>query len=226
MANYTYWNKWITPIFTSEDPEYDKHRKGAIKECLRYYENKDKVHVANLIKNRLYESDFEFFNTARRKNYRSLIHIEKFMKSQFVTCFYDYFTQGHFPEDTSYKFNGITQDDIDVNPKESWVHVSNNIGSWHGTHHHPMTSWGAIYYVDIGDVNEKNGGQNTIRQPFINMYKDDGNFFQHDFELFTINPKNGSVVFFPANLMHNAVPYYGDEQRIVIAANLEISFRK
>jgi len=31
-------------------------------------------------------------------------------------------------------------------------------------------------------------------------------------------------VYFPANLMHNATPYYGDEQRIVIAANIECNF--
>ena len=33
---------------------------------------------------------------------------------------------------------------------------------------------------------------------------------------------NGGLVLFPANLMHNASPYYRDKKRIVIAANIRI----
>ena len=51
-------------------------------------------------------------------------------------------------------------------------------------------------------------------------------FFQQDFSVFNVQPINGTLVFFPANLMHNATPYYGDEQRIVIAANINVNFKK
>jgi len=222
MGKYTFWNKWSTPIMTSFDEGYDKR---VVKECLRYYKNKNRTEVAPLIKGNLYESDFNFFDVARRKNYTSLIRVENFIKSQFQICFHDYFTF-HFTEDVGYKMNGVEPENIDVNLKESWIHFSNDKGSWHGIHNHPMTSWGAIYYVKVDETGPEKGGINGFRQPFQNMYTDDGNFFQQDFGVFTIQPENGKVIFFPANLMHNATPYYGDEQRIVIAANICVNFKR
>ena len=224
MADYTYWNKWVTPIFTSLDDTYNE--KQSIKECLTYYKSKDRDEVAGGIKGKLYESDFKFFQTAERKNYRSLMNIKNFIGKQFTTCFLDYFTKGYFPEDVSHHFDGISTDNVEVDIKESWVHISNDKGSWHGNHDHPMTSWGAIYYVQVEETGGENGGQNTFRQPFDNMYSDDGNFFQHDYCLFTLKPTNGMLVLFPANLMHNAKPYYGSGKRIVIAANLCVNFKR
>ena len=77
MADDTYWNKLLTPIFTSEDPDYNKN---IVKESLRYYKSKDRTHVAPMIKGNLYESDFNFFKTAKRKNYKSLVKVEEFIK--------------------------------------------------------------------------------------------------------------------------------------------------
>tara|TARA_B100000902_G_scaffold11447_1_gene13944 strand:+ start:998 stop:1675 length:678 start_codon:yes stop_codon:yes gene_type:complete len=225
MGNYTFWNKWSTPVITAFDEEYDVWDKKLIKECLRYYKSKNRTEVAPTIKGNLYESNFDFFDVARRKNYTSLIRVENFIKNQFQICFHDYFTH-HYVEDVRYHMDGVKQEDIGVNLKESWIHLSNDKGSWHGNHNHPMTSWGAIYYVKVDETGPEKGGLNGFRQPFQNMYTDDGNFFQQDFSVFTIEPHNGQVVFFPANLNHNATPYYGDEQRIVIAANICVKFKR
>ena len=65
-------------------------------------------------------------------------------------------------------------------------------------------------------------GINQFKQPFDNMYSDLGNFFQHDASLFEITPGNGQMIFFPANIKHNATPYFGDGQRIVVASNLRL----
>ena len=54
------------------------------------------------------------------------------------------------------------------------------------------------------------------------MYGDLGNFFQKDNTIFEVTPENGRIVFFPANIMHNATPYYGDGRRIVVASNLKV----
>ena len=178
-----------------------------------------------MIKGNLYESDFNFFKTAKRKNYKSLVKVEEFIKNQFKICFLDYFRH-HFPEDTSNKLDGVEEKDLDVDLRESWIHISNDKGSWHGNHNHPMPSWGVIYYVKVDETGRENGGMNGFRQPYNTMYTDDGNFFQHDFSVFNIQPINGTLVFFPANLMHNATPYYGDEQRIVIAANINVNFKR
>jgi len=221
MAKYTYWNKWTTPIFESEDPNYENIRDGAIRESLEYYNSEDRVEVAPGLKGRLYESEFDFFKKAREFGYQSLISIEDFIHDQFKICFLDYFQNGYWSDDTSpEKLVDVTEYTLDVDIKESWVHVANGEGSWHGTHNHPMTSWGAIYYIQMDDTKEENGGQNSFSQPFDNMYTDFGNFFQHDYSLFTLQPQNGKVVYFPANLWHNAKPFYGTGNRIVVAANI------
>lgn len=227
MADYTYWNKWSTPIWVSQDPDYDRFSKGMVRECLEFSDGEDRTEVAGTIKGKLYESDFNFFSTARRKNYNSITHIEEFITNQFRTCFLGYF-RNHFPETTqgTEHLQDIEESNIDVNMRESWVHISNGQGSWHGSHDHPRTSWGVIYYVQIDDTGDDNGGTNTFRQPFQNMYKDDGNFFQHSYSLFTPPMNNGGVVFFPANLIHNASPYYGNQTRIVIAANICVNFKR
>ena len=162
MADYTYWNKWLTPIFTSEDPDYNKN---IVKESLRYYKSKDRTHVAPMIKGNLYESDFNFFKTAKRKNYKSLVKVEEFIKNQFKICFLDYFRH-HFPEDTSNKLDGVEEKDLNVDLRESWIHISNDKGSWHGNHNHPMTSWGVIYYVKVDETGRENGGMNGFRQTY------------------------------------------------------------
>ena len=56
----------------------------------------------------------------------------------------------------------------------------------YGGHNHPMTSWGVIYYVKVDETGKKNGGMNGFRQPYHNMYTDDGNFFQQDFSVFNV----------------------------------------
>ena len=99
MAKYTYWNKWTTPIFESEDPNYENIRDGAIRESLEYYNSEDRVEVAPGLKGRLYESEFDFFKRAREFGYQSLISIEDFIHDQFKICFLDYFQSGYFPDE-------------------------------------------------------------------------------------------------------------------------------
>ena len=58
MADYTYWNKWSTPIWVSQDPDYDRFSKGMVRECLEFSDGEDRTEVAGTIKGKLYESDF------------------------------------------------------------------------------------------------------------------------------------------------------------------------
>ena len=126
----------------------------------------------------------------------------------------------YYPEGVSETMDGLEEKDININLRDSWVHIANGKGSWHGNHRHPMTSWGGIYYLKIDGVNENNGGKNTISQPVDNQYIDFGNFFEHQYAVWSPPMDNGGCLFFPAHLSHNAQPYFGEEDRIVIATNI------
>lgn len=221
VSNYSYWNKWAVPIWYSKDPDYDDIRNDAITECLQFHtDNKNRTEVAHGIKTNLYESEFDFFQKSRLKNYKSIGKIEQYIKEQFLFCFLDYFQNSYYPEGVSERMDGLEKKDININLRDSWVHIANGKGSWHGNHRHPMTSWGGIYYLKIDGVNENNGGKNTISQPVDNQYIDFGNFFEHDYAVWSPPMDNGGCLFFPAHLSHNAQPYFGEEDRIVIATNI------
>tara|TARA_B100000085_G_C18386139_1_gene448484 strand:+ start:104 stop:763 length:660 start_codon:yes stop_codon:yes gene_type:complete len=218
VSNYTYWNLWSTPLFESFDEKYDEIKNDAITYCVENHGGKERSHVASGIKSELYESDFSFFKNSDNDSIR---HIENIMKTTFENVFLDYFQSGHdqFGIDSSHEIFSRTY--LDIKMEESWIHMSNDKGSWHGTHDHPMTSWAGIYYLKVDEV-KGNGGHNLIRQPFKNMYKDFGNFFQHEFVVKEVTPENGKMVFFPANILHNATPYYGVDTRMVIATNINV----
>lgn len=216
---YTYYNLWATPIWRTEDPEYNTRRDGLIEECMEYYNGQDNIHEAQVVKSRMYESPFNFFDVARERNYENLMYIEKLMETQFKAIFKNFFTSNNYFDSEQKPF---IPDDIHINTAESWVHISTGPGSYHGDHNHPRTSWGGIYYIDVNDVGGENGGVNQFKQPFDTMYYDLGNFFQQDNTIFEVTPMNGKIVFFPANIMHNATPYFGNGRRIVVASNLRV----
>ena len=218
MSNYTYWNLWTTPIFESFDDEYETIREDAVQYCISKHGCQERSHVAFGIKSKLYESNFSFF---KESDNSSIKHIENKMKTTFEDIFLNYFQSGHYPYPIPDYHEIFSRTYVDVQMEESWVHMSNDKGSWHGMHDHPMTSWAGIYYLKVEDV-KGNGGHNLIRQPYKNMYKDFGSFFQQDFVVKEMIPENGKMVFFPANLLHNATPYYGEQMRIVIASNINV----
>ena len=73
---YTYCNLWTTPILLTTDPEYNARREGLIKECMEYYDGQNNVQCSDVIKSRMYESSFNFFDVAQERNYENIMYIE------------------------------------------------------------------------------------------------------------------------------------------------------
>jgi hypothetical protein len=239
-VNYTYWNLWATPLFISRDPNHPNIAQEARAQLLKLYRSHQSYGRVKgdpggdpqnpripgmLIKGNIYESSFRLFQEAREKGLKAIVAIEDFMRTQLRFCFHDYFSHDYWTQATSDKFSKIAEQDLEVEISESWVHVT-EYGGYHGEHTHPMHSWGGIYYVDAGSSDLQHG-QNVFRQPFRTDYKNFGNFFQTDYDLFSPPPENGSCIFFPCNTPHSAGAYYGDAEhpRIVIAINAKIYHR-
>jgi uncharacterized protein (TIGR02466 family) len=212
---------WATPILTTIDEKHIEIKNKAIEQALTYYKP-NHVYVAETIKNNLYESEFDFFDIAEKERYEELVYIKHKIESTFKHIFIDYFKSKHYPF-TQHDLDDVVETDIDIETHESWVHISDGISSYHGTHNHPNSSWSAIYCLEQADVNDDNGGIIQFNAPFDNMYTDNGLFFQSGTNVLSIEPKDGAMFFFPSNIKHSATPYTGDRTRIIISVNMKIN---
>ena len=102
-----------------------------------------------------------------------------------------------------------------VDIHESWAHVTIN-GGYHQYHYHSNCSWSGIYYVKCGD-SENN--RNLWYRPPTSTFIDDFNRYESGLN-YSIRPKDGLVVFFPSHMPHEAEPYDGEGERVVIGFNL------
>lgn len=114
---------------------------------------------------------------------------------------------------------------------ESWVHITND-GGFHDSHQHHQCSWCGIYYVQAGDVEppqQNSGARNGINRFYSPLgsggtYQDDGNIYLRNSN-FDVTPEDGLLVLFPSYLLHSALPYSGEQDRVVIAFNAQLHRR-
>jgi uncharacterized protein (TIGR02466 family) len=107
---------------------------------------------------------------------------------------------------------------------DSWFHITND-GGFHDAHFHGGCSWCGIYYLQVGQAGQRtessapNGG-NRFYSPLWSGggYKDYGNKYL-DFSYVDPPIADGLLLLFPSYLLHSALPYRGDKDRIVISFN-------
>lgn len=107
---------------------------------------------------------------------------------------------------------------------DSWFHITND-GGFHDAHYHGGCSWCGIFYVRAGDVpaaqpSHAPNGMNRFYSPTVvgGMLDDFGSSYLRN-NLLDVRPRDGQVVLFPSYLLHSALPYRGESDRIVIAFN-------
>jgi len=167
--------------------------------------------VSTNIKKGLYESDFGFLQEKDNPYWeqQKANHIRE-LEEWFKVCIRDFY--------------GISFDkSVDEMPlirmKESWVHITND-GGYHGPHHHPNCSICGNFYVDIGESsisNPKMNGVNKFYPPLFHPLTITGYDYHCSAEI--INPQNYKLCLFPPNLLHDATPYTGKSDRIILAFN-------
>jgi uncharacterized protein (TIGR02466 family) len=113
---------------------------------------------------------------------------------------------------------------IEVEIPDSWYHITND-GGFHDAHYHGGCSWCGIYYVRLGDSGQKSGkgapnGGSRFYSPHCGggIYKDYGNKYL-DSAYADPPVSDGTLLLFPAYLLHSGLPYRGEQDRIVIAFN-------
>lgn len=115
---------------------------------------------------------------------------------------------------------------------EMWANVSPP-GASNQMHAHPGAIWSAVYYVDdgyAGSTDRGLGGELVLYDPRFPMNK----MYAADFALLDsggqvqsieqiLRPAAGTMVVFPAWLMHAVRPYMGIGERISVAINLMVA---
>ena len=113
---------------------------------------------------------------------------------------------------------------FNVNVKESWFIRYNKEGlvfpHTHGG------SWNCVYYVKIGeDAGIKNGSTFFLR-PYSGGTKDDfgSKYLTKDTAVF--EPQEGKLLIWPNFIYHGSHPYKGEENKIIVSANLTVDLTK
>jgi hypothetical protein len=122
--------------------------------------------------------------------------------------------------------------DLKVGIEGMWFQCSSE-GSFHDVHTHGNCSWSAVYIVQIDEPERRvthpvygqaNGVTRLYGPPFAALggaYVDVGNAYLQPPSK-DIEPLPGQLLLFPSWLAHQALPYGGEKERIIISFNASI----
>jgi uncharacterized protein (TIGR02466 family) len=113
-----------------------------------------------------------------------------------------------------------------------WFQIQNGM-AFHDVHTHGNCSWSGVYYVQIDqsskrinhpklkDINGVTRFYGPYTQWQAGAYMDIGNAYLQKNHI-DIQPELGKLIIFPAYLPHQAMPYEGMDDRIIISFNAQI----
>jgi uncharacterized protein (TIGR02466 family) len=113
-----------------------------------------------------------------------------------------------------------------------WFQIANQ-GSQHDIHTHGNCSWSGVYCVQVDDVAARKAhprlaatnGVTRFYGPHFNhlggAHMDFGNAYLQSAHI-DIEPQPGQLVVFPAWLPHQAMPYDGQQERVIVSFNASV----
>lgn len=203
---------WSTPLFVASNPYHDLLKSELLREVYDDAESHGfAIHsqVAEAAKGRLAESDLGFL--AREQ--ADIQTLKSVLEDLILTVASDV-NAAHWPTDAQAHVEII----------ESWYHITHT-GGFHDAHSHPNCSWCGIYYLAPGESDfQSRSGLNRFYDPRVNAehYQDAGTAYLSSHGVFDMEPKEGQVILFPSYLKHSALPYFGQQDRVVIAFNAQV----
>jgi len=209
---------WSDYIFEVKNPDHAEIQEGLTDFLYKYRGRAEKEiesGCAPTIKHNLFESAFDIFERYGSKE--PISFVADFCKSSLKKVIV---TENHAEWAKSIPSGA----DITFDIHESWFHITKE-GGYHEAHNHPMCSWCAVYYVDIGDSSKENGGVLRFYDPRwpTSQYKDIGTLYRENSQLQTVVPANGKLVIFPSHLYHSITPLNAStKDRISIAMNVRV----
>ena len=207
---------WSTPLFIAELVQHESLQKALLQhiyELSSRQQNAVESDVALSAKHNLFESHLDFLDQSKWA--ASVVQLKKALIEVLSMVIADV-NHGNWPDNAKVKTE-IT---------ESWYHLTKK-GGYHDVHSHPNCSWCGIYCLKTPEVRwEDKSGINRFYDPRVNadQYKDAGSLYNGDEGVWDIALQEGQVVIFPSYIKHSALPYHGDEDRVVVAFNSQTQF--
>lgn len=122
--------------------------------------------------------------------------------------------------------------DLRISLDGMWFQMSNG-GAFHDVHTHGNCSWSGVYCVQV-DPQERRvshatyGSANGVTRFFGPRFErlggariDMGNAYLQDAHL-DLDPVPGQLLIFPSWLAHQALPYAGEQERVIISFNASV----
>lgn len=125
--------------------------------------------------------------------------------------------------------------DLQIEINGIWFQISNE-GASHDIHTHGNCSWSAVYIVDVDSNGQNHNGRtrtstNGITRFYSPLferlggaYMDYGNAYLQNATV-DFDPTPGRLLVFPSWLPHQAMPYNGERERIIISFNASVHRR-
>lgn len=210
---------WPTTLFLCEWSEHD-HRAPAIVEHLRQRAAGFRSPVASGVATSakpakgLIESPLDLFDSTDEPN---LLALAAWIRGCVLAAVQKANGSNLPPERLNVRFN------------QSWFHITND-GGFHDAHVHGNCSWCGIYYLASGDPDDIAAGGADKAGNGINRFysplktggglRDYGNAYLGRGYV-DIRPTDGRLVLFPSYLLHSALPYRGERDRVILSFNSE-----
>ena len=195
---------WSVPIYQFDAwAEHDQYQDQLLSLAYQLQHENNRSGVAPHAK-RLYESDFTFFS----REEPAVVALREYCREQVFQAANDA-NRGRWEPGAR----------IGIDLHESWVHITTT-GGYHDMHSHPNSAWSGIYYIRAGESDlQARNGTNRFYCPWQSAYSDIGTQWSSQVSSIDIMPQDGGMVIFPSWLMHSALPYTGDTERVVMAFN-------
>ena len=111
-----------------------------------------------------------------------------------------------------------------------WANI-NRLGDYHDLHNHPHSYLSGTYYVAVPSTETRAGSRNDLSPAAISFYdprpQANMNAIRGDAQIspqYTIQPRPGMILMWPAFLHHLVHPNLSDDKRISISFNLVLKW--
>jgi uncharacterized protein (TIGR02466 family) len=205
---------WETTLFSRKYRDHDRDAASIIEHLYDIRSGATKNIASGVAPNSkskdgLFESTFDLFEKTEHEGLRRLV---KFIESSVRRAVWH--------------VNGrdVDPNRIRVEFIDSWFHITNDRG-FHDAHYHGGCSWCGVYYLQIADVPEAypDHAPNGVNRfysprPFGGAHSDFGNAYL-GYGHVDVPPTPGTLVIFPAYLLHSGLPYAGSKDRVILSFN-------
>ena len=200
MAKLEHRQHFGIPVFATKLPAYDHHRKGLLDffYVLRG-ERGDRVHRSNQGGWHSEENLYQLDNPETQWLAKRIVQIA---------------AQG---------IKEVAKTEVKVQMVAMWANI-NEAGDWNAPHHHLPADWSGVFWART-EIEKRREGDKKVRDGDLLLF-DPLPMARRFRRASTISfqPKDGTLLLFPAYLMHMVAPHMSDEHRISVSFNLRVAY--